>query len=395
MGVGRFSHGPFGPFADFYRVNAKLFSLDGWAGRVALAACIGALAVVLLVTGALLTGAGPAGAQNAVVTCRGQDATIVGTTGNDTLRGTSGRDVIAALGGDDVIYGLAGNDLICGGHGHDTIYGGDGADGIFGFNGADELHGGKGPDRLVGGVGADLLNGNNGQDILRGGPGFDELRGGSQRDSLQGGTHIDNLFGGSELDECYSPRDVLAECERGGGIARTGAAVSTAVLDDQFAAEMFRLINVERANVGGLAPLSRSAELDRYANEWTVTMSQQPLPLDRLRHHSPAFTGSDIAFQEIPDSRPWTHAFENVGYSQIGSNDSVESVVERLFYSPNGSGFTTSPGHQCNILETAADEVGVGAFVDASGALWVAQLFWGVNDNAPTPVTSCQSVASR
>ena len=380
--------------ADFFIVKTIPAFHDMRLGRVAFIAFVTAVTALLLVAAGLYVSAGPAGAQDASVTCRGRDATIIGTAGADTIRGTSGVDVIAALGGDDMVFGLAGNDVICGGHGHDTIYGGDGADRIFGFNGADVLYGGKGPDRLIGGRGGDVLHGDNGRDVLRGGPGFDELRGGSQRDSLQGGQHLDMLFGGSELDECYSPSDILDACERGGGVARRGAVLSTA-LDDQFAAEMFRLINVERADEGGLAPLTRNAALDAYADAWTKTMSEQPLPLERLRHHSPAFTGTDLVFQEIPDSRAWTHAFENVGYSEIGSNDSVQSVMQRLFYSPNGSGFTTSPGHRCNILETGVDEVGVGAFVDSNGALWVAQVFWGANSSAPTPVESCLTVAQR
>ncbi len=379
--------------ADFVLVNANAERLDGSNPSSISILFFSMVLAALLTSGGLLASALPAGAQSQTPTCRGHVATIVGTPGADVLRGTPGRDVIVAMGGNDVVYGLGGNDVICGGRGDDKLYGGDGADVLVGFKGADLILGGRGHDHAFGGKGADEIHGNRGRDTLRGGPGVDELRGGRHRDTLRGGISLDVLYGGTEHDACESPGDILSECESGGGV-RSGA-FSTASLSDQFANEMFRLINVERAKAGGLAPLTRDRDLDQYAQAWSVTMSQQPLPLTRLRHHSPAFTGANIDFRDIPDTTNWTHAFENVGYSQIASGDSVRSVMSRLFYSPNGSGFTTSPGHQCNILETGANEVGVGAYVDSHGALWVAQLFWGTNDPAPEPVADCISVVKR
>ena len=67
------------------------------------------------------------------ITCEGQTATIVGTSGNDNnIRGSSGRDVIAALGGNDRISALSGNDIVCGGAGDDVVDGGSGTDRLFG-----------------------------------------------------------------------------------------------------------------------------------------------------------------------------------------------------------------------------------------------------------------------
>ena len=43
-------------------------------------------------------------------TCKGNPATIVGTSGNDVRKGTSGKDVMVGLGGNDKLSGLAGND---------------------------------------------------------------------------------------------------------------------------------------------------------------------------------------------------------------------------------------------------------------------------------------------
>jgi hypothetical protein len=91
----------------------------------------------------------------AVVTCKGQPATIVGTSGDDQLAGISGRDVIAALEGNDEVSGLAGNDLICGGSGRDTLIGGKGKDELFGQNGRDRLRGGGAKDVCKGGKGDD------------------------------------------------------------------------------------------------------------------------------------------------------------------------------------------------------------------------------------------------
>ena len=121
-----------------------------------------------------------------VVTCRGVNATIVGTGGADRLVGTGGADVIAAFGGADVISGLAGSDLICAGGGNDSVTGGSAADRVFGGGGADLLRGRGGPDLLAGNPGNDILSGNAGNDRLRGGTGSDRCQGGPGRDSERG-----------------------------------------------------------------------------------------------------------------------------------------------------------------------------------------------------------------
>jgi hypothetical protein len=120
--------------------------------------------------------------------CRGIEATIVGTAADDQLAGTPRRDVILARGGDDVIVGSAGDDLICGGSGADLIRGGGGDDRIIGGRGHDSVWAAGGEDLLLGGRGRDRLAGGVGSDRLRGGRGADGLNGDAgDDDSCRGG----------------------------------------------------------------------------------------------------------------------------------------------------------------------------------------------------------------
>ena len=126
-----------------------------------------------------------------VFTCKGEQATHVGTDGNDEIGGTNGTDVIVALGGNDTVRGGDGDDLVCGNRGRDVIRGQDGDDKLFGSRGRDRLFGGPAADLLVGGAKGDSLIGGGGKDKLRGGspnaPGKDA------RDLCQGGAANDKL----------------------------------------------------------------------------------------------------------------------------------------------------------------------------------------------------------
>jgi Ca2+-binding RTX toxin-like protein len=88
-------------------------------------------------------------------TCKGSQATIVGTASSDAIVGTDKRDVIAALEGNDKVSGLNGNDLICGAKGKDTLIGGPGGDNLLGQTGRDTLKGGAAKDLCKGGKGED------------------------------------------------------------------------------------------------------------------------------------------------------------------------------------------------------------------------------------------------
>jgi Ca2+-binding RTX toxin-like protein len=125
----------------------------------------------------------PTAAGIAALTCRGQQATIVGTNGNDVRTGTPSRDVMLGLEGNDTLSGLGGNDVICGAKGNDTLKGGQGKDTLLGQKGSDTLKGGGGKDKLSGKKGNDRLKGAGGNDKLKGGGGSDTCIGGKANDS--------------------------------------------------------------------------------------------------------------------------------------------------------------------------------------------------------------------
>jgi RTX calcium-binding nonapeptide repeat (4 copies) len=87
--------------------------------------------------------------------CKGYDATILGTKGEDRLVGTTHRDVIIGLAGNDVISGRGGRDLICSGEGKDVVEGNSGKDRLWGQGEGDALNGGAGFDVCNGGPGRD------------------------------------------------------------------------------------------------------------------------------------------------------------------------------------------------------------------------------------------------
>jgi hypothetical protein len=89
------------------------------------------------------------------VRCKGKNATLVGTNGNDRLVGTSGKDVIAALRGNDRVTGKGGKDLVCGAKGRDRLRGSGGNDRLYGQGDNDRLNGGAGVDLCSGGSGRD------------------------------------------------------------------------------------------------------------------------------------------------------------------------------------------------------------------------------------------------
>ena len=185
-------------------------------------------------------GAGPRADCSAtpVLLCRGQAATIIGTSGHDRLVGTAGDDVIVGLGGRDTIEGGGGDDVICSGSGADQVDGGEGDDYVNGGLTADSVQGGPGNDTVIGGLqddtvdggpGDDRVVGRGGDDELLGGPGVDQMLGYDGADVIAGQGGADRLFGGGGDDVLRggSGADVLAgkdghdRCLGGGGVDRT------------------------------------------------------------------------------------------------------------------------------------------------------------------------------
>jgi uncharacterized protein YkwD len=358
----------------------------GWAAATVVAAILLAFAFL----------AAPSGAQGAP-TCNGVQATIIGTNGDDFLVGTDQVDVIVGLAGADTIYGRENNDIICGGpgpdfilagKGHDHVWGNGGNDRIKGDLGHDVLSGGNGQDVLVGQAGFDELYGESGRDRLLGGRGTDVLRGGVDDDRLFGNNGPDLVYGDEDSDYCEpDDLDELREsCET--------PQVAAPSLTELYELESLSIINDERAS-RNLPLLGRHPDLDSYARAWSAEMASIGLPLQHQTHHSPPFTGSSYPFQNLPTSVQWVTAFENVGYATTSPQETPAEVMQRLFYAPNGYGFMSSAGHKCNIIETAVVEVGLGAFVDSSGAVWVAQVYWGTEWPVPDPVVECESIVGR
>ncbi len=116
-------------------------------------------------------------------TCRGAEATILGTIGDDFLIGTPGNDVMVGRDGHDVMLGLGGKDLMCGGPGNDMLVGG---------TGRDRLDGDRGHDMIAGGNSDDGVKGGSGRDIIKGDGGDDHISCGSQADFVDGGNGVDS-----------------------------------------------------------------------------------------------------------------------------------------------------------------------------------------------------------
>jgi hypothetical protein len=174
-----------------------------WPGLVLL---IAALAAAGVAYAAALAPRGPG--DRSPSACRGEEATIVGTAGDDRLVGTPRRDVIVAGAGADTVVARGGADVVCDNDGSDRVNAGAGEDAVGG---------GAGDDRIRGGAGDDWLAGRRGQDVIAGGRGDDRLVGDRGPDTLRGNAGDDRLGGGPGNDDCVGGdgADVVTECEDG------------------------------------------------------------------------------------------------------------------------------------------------------------------------------------
>ncbi len=144
-------------------------------------------------------------------TCRGQRATIIGTSGSDVIAGTRGDDVIVTGEGRDWVRAAGGDDLICTGAARDVVSAGLGDDTVDSDVARDTVYGGDGNDTLTGGPNADVVSGGTGDDTVTGSAGDDAVLGHDGDDHVAGGSGADICRGGRGLDQATT-------CERTVGI---------------------------------------------------------------------------------------------------------------------------------------------------------------------------------
>jgi uncharacterized protein YkwD len=127
-----------------------------------------------------------------------------------------------------------------------------------------------------------------------------------------------------------------------------------------WADEVLRLTNIERANNGGLVPLTRDNHL-----EMVIQAHCRDLALrDYFEHETPE--GLD-PFQRLDTIDP---AFYNLAGENIAAGQqSPQEVVD---------GWMNSPGHRANILKPEYRKIGIGVYYDAAGGpfdFYYGQLF--------------------
>ncbi|MGW3413816.1 calcium-binding protein [Streptomyces sp. NPDC000888] len=213
-----------------------------------------ALSVVAVCAGLVMGGVGLAGPAHALSTCKGVEANLVGTPGNDTIIGTQFADVIVADAGDDVVLGLGEADIVCLGPGRDFFVGGEGDDVVVADavpDGADEISVGAGRDTVdysarttpvnvsLDGVADDgapgegdlnnadveFLQGGSAGDTLAGSPSntFEDIRGNGGKDTITSGAGgTSQLIGG--------PGDDTIRARAGAGAVRLFGEDGTDIL---------------------------------------------------------------------------------------------------------------------------------------------------------------------
>ena len=138
-------------------------------------------------------------------------------------------------------------------------------------------------------------------------------------------------------------------------LPKTRASVEAAPITDGYAAEVVRLVNVEREKAG-LAPLSGgnsklNAAAQKRAEELAIYGA----------HTRPNETGFHTIFPEYGI----THSY--FGENIAGGHASPDEVMY-------DEGWMDSPGHRANILSTNYNKIGVGVYNHNGTLLWI-QLF--------------------
>lgn len=122
---------------------------------------------------------------------------------------------------------------------------------------------------------------------------------------------------------------------------------------DEYAAEVLRLVNIERSKEG-LSELTTNESLRNAANIRAIEIKKL------FSHDRPDGTSCFTVLDEVGIS--YRAAGENIAYGQ----ESPEEVVD---------GWMNSEGHRANILEEMFGKMGVGIHIDQDGHIGWAQLF--------------------
>lgn len=122
-----------------------------------------------------------------------------------------------------------------------------------------------------------------------------------------------------------------------------------------FEAEVFRLVNIERANRG----------LQIFKNDWQLSRvarykSQDMIDKNYFSHTSPTY-GSPFTMMQSFGLR-FSAAGENIAYGQTSAAQVVRDWMN-------------SPGHRANILSQSFTHLGVGAAKKSNGTLYWTQMF--------------------
>ena len=128
----------------------------------------------------------------------------------------------------------------------------------------------------------------------------------------------------------------------------------------EYAAEVFRLVNVEREKVG-LEPLERNVELDAAADtRANECVSVKSTHIDGIAHLRP--NGS--SFETVLDDMgiEWHSVAENTAKGQVLPSDVMDAWLN-------------SDGHSANIFTQKRTQIGIAVRQDSDGALYWIQIF--------------------
>ena len=126
----------------------------------------------------------------------GDNAFLLGGSGNDRLEGNGVNIIYMGGGGDDLIIAMGRHAVARGGSGNDDILGTLGNDYLTGDAGEDFIDASGGNDFIAGGDGNDFLYGRGGNDWIIGGAGDDRMSGGDGSDvfHMHAGDGNDTIF---------------------------------------------------------------------------------------------------------------------------------------------------------------------------------------------------------